>query len=59
MVKFHVSTRSDFCWPSHNRAWECPIIPRIMLAKTLAYNSQNCAGTLGLIASLTNHELVM
>ena len=49
---------SNVCW--HNRLkpnCECPIIPRIMLAKTVAYNSQNYAGTLGsglagIIASL-------
>ena len=26
---------------------ECPIIPRIMLAKAVTYNFQNDAGTLG------------
>ena len=30
-----------------NYACECPIIPRIMLAKTVTYNSQNYAHTLG------------
>ena len=41
------ANRDGFRTDSHNYACECPIIPRSMLAKTVAYNSQNYAGTLG------------
>ena len=39
--------KTCFPRPSHNYACECPIIPRIMPTKSVTYNSQNYASTLG------------